>query len=169
MNDPRIRYRRTMEAAVIQAMALFGLKHPFEEEDLRRESRRLLIAVHPDTAREQVGLTIDEVLEARHLLERYLLDHVSAGGGERARSGAEEAFIYYREGMRIYSEALDEYWKKRLRYSHLSEDAPYLDVFREKLKRAKRRFATVLEMDPGGLWTPDAVEEIARINVWLGL
>lgn len=148
---------------------VLGLAIPFTETELRSAARRRLFEIHPDTASVDGEHSVDDILEARRLLEAYLREKTPSPISTEQIGREDAAYRHYRAGVKILGEALDRYWKRRVGYSHLPESAPFYLEFIEEIKKAKEQFARVLDLDPGGLWTVDAVEEIARINVWLGM
>ena len=85
-----------------------------------------------------------------------------------AASGS-DGYNLYRKALFLYSEAVLEYFEKRKHVNGgtVSEPAAEPDGFRSRLEEARSLFVQVLERFPGGTWTPDSIEQIARINVWL--
>ena len=174
------------DPAVREARLLFSLSEDFTPEELLRSYRRKLFETHPDTATEATmessGLRVTRLLEARDVLEAHLK---RSGAGlqpgttepaartdqpaeERRGPAGEDGYNWYRQANGVYSDALEQYWRERLKWSEMPEDTPQYLSFRKQLERARGLFAAVLGTFPGGIWTPDAVEQIARINIWLG-
>ncbi len=163
-----------------RALEVLGLRDPFTSEQLLREYHRRLFAVHPDTATEELpdaARLVHALREAREVLEAMpdgaRAESESVPGGEAkpertTDSGGRDGYHWYREGSSLVGDALDDYFRERLHYSQALDTSPGSVRLRETLLRARALFARVLETHPGGLWTPDAVEQIARINVWLG-
>lgn len=84
------------------------------------------------------------------------------------KSGGRDGYQWYRQAAALVGDTLEEYFKERLRFSATPESSPGTTKLQANLREARGLFARVLETHPGGMWTPDAVEQIARINVWLG-
>ncbi len=80
-----------------------------------------------------------------------------------------EGYNLYRKALFLYSEAILAYFenRKRVQGKTVSEPSAEPETFRSHLEEARSLFVQVLERFPGGTWTPDAIEQIARINVWL--
>ncbi len=93
------------------------------------------------------------------------------GGGKQTSTAASgsDGYNLYRKALFLYSEAVLEYFEKRkhLNGGTVSEPTAEPDGFRSRLEEARSLFVQVLERFPGGTWTPDSIEQIARINVWL--
>ncbi|MCB1169463.1 MAG: hypothetical protein KDK25_03975 [Leptospiraceae bacterium] len=85
-----------------------------------------------------------------------------------AGAGA-DGYNYYRKALFLYSEAILEYFERRKGFHGKTVSEPEAEPrgFRERLEEARSLFVQVLELFPGGTWTPDSIEQIARINVWL--
>ncbi len=92
-------------------------------------------------------------------------------GGQKKDPGPSGADGYklYRRALFLYSEAVLNYFEKRKHVSGRTVSAPTAEPegFRSTLEEARSLFVQVLERFPGGTWTPDSIEQIARINVWL--
>lgn len=135
-------------------------------------------------------LSVDALIEARKTLlirlERgsvskgvyndYASDVKNYSGNnssepENGKSAAvgQDGYSLYRKALFLYSEAVLEYFEKRknLQGQTVSEPGAEPEGFRQRLEEARGLFVQVLERFPGGTWTPDAIEQIARINVWL--
>ena len=150
-----------------EALIVLGIADPFTQEELLREYHRRLFKVHPDTAREalpDVARLVQRLLLAREVLlaEPSVSSRVASG------AGGTDGYLWYREAAALVGDALDDYFRERLSFSRTPESSPGTTRLQENLLAARALFARVLETHPGGLWTPDAVEQIARINVWLG-
>jgi len=151
-----------------KALSILELHDDFTAEELIQVYRKKLFQIHPDTSLEiNADIRIDDLIASRKFLEEFL--NKKKETPLVPKKTKDDGFSDYREGMVILGEALDSYWKKRVHYSQRPEDAEFIKKFHEELIRAKDKFAAVLIQHPGGLWTPDAVEEIARINDWLGI
>ncbi|MDH5717740.1 MAG: hypothetical protein OEZ22_08880 [Spirochaetia bacterium] len=79
---------------------------------------------------------------------------------------SEEIFQIYKKAAAHYSKALEEYFDKTKQVNLNANDENYLKL-KEKLKYCKDLLAKVIKSDPSGIWASDAIEKIARINVWL--
>ncbi|MCB1139449.1 MAG: hypothetical protein KDK23_11865 [Leptospiraceae bacterium] len=92
----------------------------------------------------------------------------NAGFSSMAAAGP-EGYNLYRRALFLYSEAIIEYFERRKGFqgNTVSEPEAEPEAFRERLEEARSLFVLVLELFPGGTWTPDSIEQIARINVWL--
>lgn len=137
---------------------------------------------------------MDTLLEARRTLLLSLENSSSSGPeknngstarNERGQPGKEGAvhtsptgqtgpagrdgYNLYRKALFLYSEAILGYFEKRktMQGRTVSEPEAEPEDFKEKLEEARGLFVQVLERFPGGTWTPDSIEQIARINVWL--
>lgn len=79
-----------------------------------------------------------------------------------------DGYNLYRRALFLYSEGILAYFerKKRMQGEDASSAAE-TRAFREGLEEARGLFVQVLERFPGGIWTPDSIEQIARINIWL--
>ena len=151
-----------------KALSILELHEDFTAEELIQVYRKKLFQIHPDTSLEvETEISIDDLIASRKFLEEFLTQKKEVP--QKAQKTKDDGYMDYREGMVILGAALDSYWKKRIHYSQRPEDAEFVKKFHDDLNRAKDRFAAVLIQHPGGLWTPDAVEEIARINDWLGV
>ncbi len=185
-----------MDASHIAAARdLLGLPERFTREELLRAYHRKLFEIHPDTAgadegerdadtiARDAGELVPSIIAARETLEKSLEggapsperknDAVGAASTDSRGPGdfrepGKDGYEWYRRAMAIHGDALDEYWRERVKWSSLPEDSPVLEEFREKLRLAKVLFGRVLDRFPGGMWTADAVEKIAAINTWLG-
>ncbi|MDH5654612.1 MAG: hypothetical protein OEZ34_01800 [Spirochaetia bacterium] len=151
-----------------KALRILELSEDFSKDQLIRSFRKKLFENHPDTAENKNSdVSVDDLLLSRKFLEEYL-NETQKQPSRRPDEKEDDGYRDYREGMKILGSALDAYWKKRVQFSHRPEGADFIKQFHEELNRARDYFIRVLEIYPGGLWTPDAVEEIARINDWLG-
>ena len=161
----------------MQARLLLSMNQdsPLTLETIRSAYHKKLFEIHPDTAQvvsEESGARIAEIIEARNLLEEFVklgsptASPVPANVSVPLESG-KDGYNWYRRASDAYGECLDDYWRERLRFSHIPEKSPEVRRFYERLEAARQIFARVLEEFPGGMWTPDAVEKIAKINVWL--
>lgn len=151
---------------ITEALIILGLKSPFSAEELLFSYRKKLFAIHPDTSSgPSAGITVDIIKQAREVLQKYCENKP-----EKTRDipSGKDGYGLYKKGMDLLGDAFDAFWKERLHYSEIPQNAPFVLEFRTKLNLARNLFAEVLENFPGGLWTSDAVEEIARINIWLG-
>lgn len=163
-----------------RARRVLGLGAEYSPSELTRAYHRKLFEFHPDTSGEadpEAGRRLDELILARRILERRL-EYRERGGGElaaqsggidpRPRSGSgSRDYLLYRQALSLFGEALDRYWRERLKFSQMPAGSPELRRFHERIREARKLFAAVLEGFPGGIWTADAVEHIARINSWL--
>lgn len=170
------------------ALALLSLSEDCTHEEMLRAYHKKLFELHPDTApgdSRDAGRLVSEIVTARKLLQAALEAGTGSDAGARSDTsarrdagarndagagtaeGGPDGYEWYRQAAAVFSEALDEYWQERLKYSQFPENSPVLARFREKLLESKRLFGNVLDRFPGGIWTPDAVERIARINLWL--
>lgn len=174
-------------------MHLLGLEGDFDGDALRRAYHRRLFEIHPDTATsvdDTPGLHVSELIEARDYLEQWIFlrdesrdergresssdpefrERTPDGEGRKEAPGApggSDGYEWYRQADRIFAAALELYWRERLKYSRLPDETTVLGEFRGRLREARALFVRVLDRYPGGIWTPDAVEKIARINAWL--
>ena len=149
-----------------KALQLLDLSENFSREEMIQSFRKKIFFIHPDTSGNiQADISVDDLLKSRKFLDEYLLLRSENAPGIKKE---DDGYKDYREGMSILGAAMDSYWKKRVHYSQRPESADFIQQFHEELNRARDLFVRVLNSYPGGLWTPDAVEEIARINSWLG-
>ena len=162
-----------------RALQFFSLSPDYSLELLLQAYHKLLFEIHPDTSKVESldsAELLEEIKEARSLLEENLLRRQEPGSvsdaarreGKSATFSGKDGYEIYRRAGILMGDAMQEYWKERLRWSGIPSDSPKIQSALKKMQQAKNLFARVLNEFPGGVWTPDAVEEIARINIWLG-
>lgn len=161
-----------------------------DRQSIDRAFRKQLFAIHPDTSRITPEITVDDLIRARNHLHDCLeykeqqnparsglqsgqTDREAVHESTAAGSGREKAFRQqvdgyedYRHGMDLFSKAMQDYFNSRKKYSSLPENSTEFEIIYERFREAKKVLARVLEY-PGSIWTSDAVETIARINLWV--
>ena len=152
------------------ALKLLALAQNYTLAELHAAYHQRLFDIHPDTSAvrfEDAGRLLEETVLARKTLEEALTQKAPLKESFSAEPGR-DGYTWYRQASAIMSTALQDYWRERLRWSQIPVDSPQLKEIAARLTNARELFARVLTEFPGGTWTPDAVDEIARINLWLG-
>lgn len=150
------------ELSIFEARKLLNLPPVFGETEIRAAFHKKIFETHPDTSgNKDAGPDVARLLAARKIL-------LSSSPHPVSRTAEDDGYAWYRRASDLLGEALELYFRERVKYSSMPPDHPALQSFRNHMEEALELFVRVLDHFPGGIWTPDAVEQIARIQTWLG-
>ncbi|MDH5720837.1 MAG: J domain-containing protein [Spirochaetia bacterium] len=79
---------------------------------------------------------------------------------------SDAVYLLYKRASIIYSEALEDYFEKVKQVNLSVSDENYQSLL-TKLVQCKSLLAKIIKKDPAGIWTSDAIEKVASINVWI--
>ena len=153
-------------------------------QTLKRKYHELAFRLHPDKKGSQeeflnLRISYDILLEALNAnsqifvflkRESSLVKKPFIDKDGQKKSGKPKAsdpvYLLYKKASEIYSEALEDYFENTKQVNLCAKNKNYQSLH-QKLTQCKQLLAEIIKKDPGGIWTSDAIEKVASINLFI--
>ena len=145
--------------------------------NIKKRYHELAFRFHPDkkgdkedflALKKAYDTLIQAVVENYDSLKRITLEkeNTSSAKIKSKEKTGDKIYYLYKKASEIYSEALEEYFEKAKQVNLDARDKTYKSLL-AKLHQCKDIMAQIIKNDPGGIWTSDAIEKVASINIWI--